>query len=60
MNTTYTYLFLLFVLIQANIQQIDVQQDERVQLECMLKTKSDVDGVKHFLSRSIFPACLLF
>lgn len=49
MNTIYAYLFLLVLHIHGNIQQIDVQLDERIQLECMLKSKSDIDGVSEFI-----------
>ena len=56
-SSSYYFLFTLFLVIYADIQQIDVQQDERIQLECILRSRVDLDGVDDFLSsRSIvFP-----
>ena len=42
------YFLVIFIVIDADIQQIDVQQDERVQLECILKSRIDIDAVDEF------------
>ena len=49
-SSSYYFLLSLFLVIYADIQQIDVQQDERIQLECILRSRVDLDGVDDFLS----------
>jgi hypothetical protein len=50
---------IFFISINANIQKIDVQQNERIRLECTLTSKVDAEEVNFYI-RIHSIECLIF